>query len=346
MDANTVRAADGIIEPKSLQTLALDAVYPLLRKAWYMAEAENEDKSDNFRHCVRTLLGVENDFAFSTVVSNQFVDRFATLQWLDSAYLASFCNSKIGCITRVDLSAFMSMTEELFTLILQQPLLELTMPVCATDDIYSDVVKWKWLKHLANSPASATLKSLTISSTDEYEDQMEGFKSFEWLNGLTSLARLDLHGMFLPYAGNFLGPIVEHLPNLAVLDLSRTLMVDLQARQSNLKALSLNSIPLHLNHIFFKHVLEIRTLVSLDLSIFEHTQLMSPNVQNMAQQLSEMPCLKYLDIAGHQISTADLVHFDPPHHRMSFMGLLATPACTRGYFNCDMVRQMCIDFQF
>ena len=54
--------------------------------------------------------------------------------------------------------------------------------------------------------------------------------------------------------------------------------------------------------------------------------------------LSQLPKLKYLDVSFRLVSIEDVGRFDPPHHRMSFFGLLSTQACMkRSEINSDAV---------
>ena len=328
---------DGVIEPKTLQSLALDSVRSLLLRALLTASAEKGDGEDSPRS-VRNLLGVEEGYSFASLVSNQLIKRFAENGQLSSRILSAFCRSKIGSITRLDLSLCADLTGETFLLILDQhPLLELTVTISA---VGNDSVSWKHLEHLSRSPVAGTLKSLVVQCDDEQMDGDRAFVSFDWLRSLTGLVRLDLHGVFLPEERGSLGRVVEQLPNLSVLNLARTTLDDLQASGSNLKALSLSGVPMCSSPALFMHVLQIRTLVSLDISQYDYGRISVDHdvIAEMLQKLSELPSLKYLDVSGFVVSPSDVDCFDPPHHRMSFLGLLSTQACQRREFNCDMVR--------
>ena len=327
--------SDGVIEPKRLQSLALDSVHRLLLKALLVASAE-EGSGEDFPRLVRKLLGVEEGYSFASLISDQFIKRFAENDQLTSRILRAFCKSKIGSLTRLDLPLCPDLNGETFCLVLDQhPLLELTVAISA---VGNDLVDWQHLGHLSRSPVAGTLKSLVIQCDDEI-DQDPALVSFDWLRSLTCLVRLDIHGMFLSEEGEHLGAVVEQLPNLSVLNLARTSLDDIQASRSNLKALSLSGVPVCSTPALFMHILQLRTLVSLDISKFEYgLSFPSSMDHNHVQKLSELPLLKYLDVSGLMVCPSDIDCFDPPRHRMGFLGLLNTQACQRKEFNCDMVR--------
>ena len=324
---------DGLIQPRKLVSLALDSVQQLLYRALEIVLLEGGGEGE----LLRELLGLEQGYCFSSLLSDQLLSRFAEKGQLNCRILECFCRNNIGCITKICLSACPDLNEKTLCLLLQHPLLELTLSVSAASQ---GLVKWEHLEHLSKHPAGATLRSFTVGCTDEtYPPDND---AFVWLRNLKSLVRLDFHDMYLPVAGETFGEIVEQLPGLAVLNLARTSISDLRACNSNLKALSVNGIPVHLNHTLFGHIIEIRSLVSLDLSQLDYNSSgygLNYGMEFM-RKLSRMPSLKYLDVSGHQIYPFDLDCFDPPHHRMSFFGLLATRACRRMEFNCDMVRHL------
>ena len=334
---------DGVIKPKALQSLALDSVRSLLLRALLAASGEKGGDGDTPR-LVRNLLGVEDGYSFTSLVSNQLIKRFAEDGRLSSRVLSAFCKSRIGSITRLDLSLCADLNGETFCRILDQhPLLELTVTISDVG-IRSDLVSWKHLEHLSRSPVTGTLKSLMVQYNDERIGGEQAFVTFDWLRNLACLVRLDLHGMFSPEEGESLCRAVEQLPNLSVLNLARTSLADLQVSGSNIKALSLSGMPAYTSPALFMHILQIQTLVSLDISKYEYGGFSVDRnvVAEMLQRLSELPSLKYLDVSGFMVSPADIDCFDPPHHRMSFLGLLCTQACQRKEFNCDMVRYQTI----
>lgn len=327
----------GIIEPKTLQSVALDTFCKLLHRALEIASVEGGGKdTHDFPYCVSYLLGIHETHCLSSLISDEIIRHFDAHGQLTAHIVTGFCRSKIGNLSRVNLASCPDLDEQALCLLLQHPLLELTFSVSA---VSNSLLRWEHLEHLAKSPASSTLRSLTVQCDDEEIDQTDAFVSFEWLAGLTHLVRLDLHDMFLRGRGKEIGCIAEKLPSLAILNLARTGIADLQAGNSNLKAITLSDFPLHRNRSFFTHLLEIQSLVSLDISKYEELSMVDVYFEpDMAQKLSKLPCLRYLDLSGHLIFPSDLNCFDPPHQRMKFLGLLATRACRRVEFNCDMVR--------
>lgn len=110
---------DGVIKPKALQSLALDSVRSLLLRALLAASGEKGGDGDTPR-LVRNLLGVEDGYSFTSLVSNQLIKRFAEDGRLSSRVLSAFCKSRIGSITRLDLSLCADLNGETFCRILDQ----------------------------------------------------------------------------------------------------------------------------------------------------------------------------------------------------------------------------------
>ncbi len=336
----------GFIEPKKLKTCALDAVSLLLHRALQLASAEENSGGQPSSITLRELLGLtiphgqeEGDnqtFCLASPLATQLICRLVEKELLTPSTLYCFCKSRLGSITRIDLSKGPVLNPGAFLLLMLHPLVELSLGISAIDPT---ALNWHHLKLISKSPAGLTLKRLTLQCSDEEYYRVRSFTDFTWLRNLTGLLHLDLHDMLLSAAGESLSEVVTQLPNLVALNLARTSIRELHISHSNLKALSLTNVPVHTSEAFFKDLTQIWSLVSLDISFWRRSVFAADTGTSVLQKLSGLPCLKYLDVSGHTVFPAELDHFDPPHHRMGFLGLLATQACKRAEINSDKVNK-------
>ncbi len=340
-------AADlGLIRPRLLRGVALDAVSRLLNQALRVASTGEDCKGQLLPLVVRRLLGLVHDHrgeldegeatCLTPQLATQLICRLAEDNLLTRASLSCFCKCKLGAITRINVSGCLDLDPLTLVLLLQHPLLELSLSISATNPTS---IRWHHLELLSSSPAASTLRRLTLQCSDGTHKQ-SGFTDFSWLVKLKALVHLDLHDMRLPNAGPNLSMAIRQLPKLVVLNIAGTSIRELQCGDSLLKGLFLCGLP---THNFLDELTRTQTLVSLDISYWRQGVFAAVSAElDITKRLSTLPNLKYLDVAGHLLFAADLVDFDPPHHRMSYLGLLATEACKRAEINSDKVSGVCV----
>ena len=215
----------------------------------------------------------------------------------------------------------------------QYPLLELSL-----DASNFKTADWESLQStVQHSPAYSSLQSLTLRYGN-----IDCFWSCRWLGKFQRLVHLDVQGAFNSPQTRFYH-LKDDCPNLTILDISYTGIHHFSISEvPNLNVLNMAGVCFSLHPSLARDILTLRHLVSLDIS---HSNLLRTSMCSSNEQrdpetikiLSTLVNLKCLDVSGCHVTSNDMELFDPPHHRMRFMGLLGTHACTKAQINSDVV---------
>lgn len=321
----------GVVNPESLHTLSLSSFSSLLLEA--LEVSQSEDVQTPPTQHLRYLLGLDTA---STVIlpsnlTNELLTLLASDDRLSCGILNQICKSNVGCITRLNLhDAFCPIDVNTMSEVLLHPLLELSIDVGELRD-----TDWEnGLAKIEHSPAYSTLQNLTLRYGD-----VGCVWSLKWLKRFKHLVRLDLQAAYdNAFSQSWIYAIKDDVLNLNVLDISYSSFRYLSIKDiPNLKALSMAGGVLSSRPNLISDLSTLKTLVSLDISCFTPPHSNASNDSKTIKMLATLPHLRYLDVSGRCVTSKEIMLFDPPHHRMSFMGLLGTQACTRQEINSDVV---------
>ena len=291
------------------------------------------------RH-LRSYIGLEGVLGAEGKLSAHFCDQI--LAYLSSKLgltdrLISFvCHSSFGCTTRFPSSIKPCLLKlSTIQILVQQPLVDLSIDLAINSSMYQPPILWQDLSIvLGNSSACFTLRSLSLSHV-----RLAGpDTTFQCLTRLQRLMRLQLSYLVLPREHTIIE--LSKLPHLTVFSVTHSYLNSVPCKNVNtLKQLTLSSASLYTNTYMLAEILSLRNLVSLDIARMSFGDDPRPSLQrtDWVMKLSQMPQLTYLDMSRHLVSIDDMAHFDPPHHRMNFLGLLSTQACMRRDINSDAV---------
>ena len=309
----------------------------------HFQDEDGESIYRTLRH-LRSYIGIERVLGAEGTLSAHFCDQI--LAYLSSKIgltdqlVGLVCHRSFGCTTKFPSSIKPCSPLMLSTvqILVQQPLVDLSIDL-AIAPLYPNVneppISWRDLSIvLGNSSACFTLRSLSLSHVRLTDPGM----TFQCLTRLQRLMRLQFSRLILPR--EYTISELTKLPHLTVFSVTHSNLHAVPCKNvSTLKQLTLSNAPLHTNLYMVADILLLRNLVSLDIARTSLGDNQHSTLQHSdwIMKLSQMPQLKYLDVSGHLVSIDDMVHFDPPRHRMNFLGLLSTQACMRRDINSDVV---------
>lgn len=302
-------------------------------------QAEGEERT--LRH-LRTYIGVDGVMGAEETLPGHFCDQIlanlSSKNWLTNQLVSFICHRSFGRTTKLP-SCVRPCPLRLSTLqlLVQQPLVELSLDLNSANRTYAKI-SWRDLSTVfGNSSLCFTLRSLSLSHVQVYVDELD-IETVEWLSRLQCLMRLHFSDLFLPYQCTMAD--LSKLPHLTVFSITNSHLVSMPCKNMNtLRQLTLSNAALNTN---LANVLSLRNLVSLDIAKTSskgdrvHLRTSVP-CTDWAFKLSQLPLLKYLDVSRRIVSVDDIGHFDVPHHRMNFFGLLSTQACMKRDINSDVV---------
>ena len=367
--ANLPSYCDGLVAPKRLQdssleyfaSLIYDAVhtnpvpgsttvaqstsrdqlslYRSVERTWiwdHFHKSDEEEITGALRH-LRASLGMEQVLGSHAVLPAHFCDRILA----HASYKGRLTDSLVRCVghmtfgsvTKLPTCKTLMLTQNTLEALVQQPLVELAIDFRTThlSPVYPHNTSQDLSHIFTNSSAVNTLRSVSIHhSTFDM--------NIEWLGFFQNLIRLQFDGC------NFRTDClkaVEKLPSLSILSITNSNFVTLPRGSTSLQRLTLTNAPISTSETVLVDILSLRKLVYLDVAKItgDDSNSSSSLLKNAdwMKRLSQMPNLKYLDVSRRLVSVGDTVHFDPPHHRMVFLGLLSTQACMRKDINSDVV---------
>ena len=302
-----------------------------------------EDEERTLRH-LRSYIGIDGVLGAEETLSGHFCDQIlaylSSKMWLTDQLVSFVCHRSFGCTTKFP-SSIKPCPLKLRTLqtLAQQPLVDLSLDLKANHPhVREPQISWRDLSTvLGNSSVCFTLRSLSLSHVRIVGSDV----NFEWLIRLQCLTRLQFSNLILPYQCTITD--LSKLPHLTVFSVTNSNLGVLPCKNVNtLRQLMLSNAPLYTNTHMLADMLSLRNLVSLDVartsSVADRDYLRSSLQRtDWVMKLSQLPLLKYLDVSRHLVSVDDMAHFDSPHHRMNFLGLLSTQACMRRDINSDVV---------
>lgn len=343
-------SCDGLLHTKSLQDACLEYVASQIletvsRDPLHQVQAEEHEQltmytnNTHLSHLlanIRAVIDLEKVLGRDGRLPAHFCDRIL-------AHLASRCkltdlvvrcvsDESIGCVTKVPMPPFF--TPDTLRTCVGWPLVELS--VCIHDlNGFDDLVE-----SLMSSKASSTLRSLTISTRGLITLRIEQ------LDFLKSLLRLQLEGC---NPGNVaLVELVEKLPSLTTLIVTRSIVLKFPCKgTTTLRQLTLPHAFVDRIGVLLRDIVTFKNLVYLDVTREDWDCEITPPLEDKTWllELSQMPNLKYLDVSRWPVTVNDVANFDPPHHRMNFLGLLSTQACLHRDINSDAVSEACLCVQ-
>ena len=247
-----------------------------------------------------------------------------------------------GSITKLPRSDSLELTPDTLGVLAQQPLVELSLRFYPQTGFPRGHTPMPVLvpyltTTLVGSTASVTLRSLSIANVSFKRQNHD----FGWLRCLKNLMRLQFENCNFSYISEAnLAIEIEKLPLIATLIFTDTTIVTLPYKSTTLRQLTLPAY-ISTSEKLLASVLSLTNLVYLDVArtATEDHGSLSALQQNKdwVMKLSHLPLLRYMDLSFHAVNVEDMKHFDPPHHRMSFVGLLSTQACLRRDINSDVV---------
>ena len=303
-----------------------------------------EDEQRTLRH-LRSYIGIDGVLGTEETLSGHFCDQIlaylSSKMWLTDQLVSFVCHRSFGCTTKFP-SSIKPCPLKLSTLqtLAQQPLVDLSLDLRANHPhIREPLISWRDLSAiLGNSMVCFTLRSLSLSL--EPHVSISGSDS-EWLSRLQCLTRLQFSNLTLPYQCTITN--LSKLPHLTVFSVTNSNLSVVPCKNViTIRQLTLSNAPLYTNTHMLADMLSLRNLVCLDVartSSVADRDYMRSSLQrtDWVMKLSQLPLLKYLDVSRHLVSVDDMAHFDSPHHRMNFLGLLSTQACMRRDINSDVV---------
>lgn len=366
------RICDGLLNPKNLQESSIDFIASLLLEVieflttslrWQASQQhrEREGKSRDQSHESRTIrqidyllrnlkayIGIEPILGSEATLPAHFCDQIlanlASKKKLTDTVVRCLSHKSMGCVTKLPYCDIAFITRDTFKILVQQPLVDLSLHLqfhaAGHNEASSDLMTLEDLVAIIDSPASTSLRSLFLSGFLLSRNNM---KFMVWLRCLKSLTRLQLESVHVALPVDFGASIakeIDQLPSLTVFIFRGSTLQALPCKTTTLRQLSLPDVPVRTNAKMLTSIMSLRNLISLDLS--RHKVTSSPTVPNSEwiMNLSELPHLRYLDLSCNPVSIDEMAYFDPPHHRMSFLGLLSTQACMRKDINCNLVSKI------
>jgi hypothetical protein len=307
-------------------------------------QAEGEERT--LRH-LRSYIGIDGVLGAEETLPGHFCDQIlahlSSKMRLTDQLVSFVCHRSFGCTTK-----FPSSTKpcplrlSTLQLLAQHPLVELSLDLNTNPPGYVSQeppirTSWRDLSIVfGNSSLCFTLRSLSLAHVRIIESPGE---SFEWLSRLQCLMRLHFSSLVLPYQSTVTG--LSKLPHLTTFSVTNSNLSVVPCKNMHtLRQLTLSNAVLYTYSHMLVDILSLRNLVSLDIA---ETFKEDRNPRNSllrtdwVLKLSQLPLLKYLDVSRRIVSVDDIGHFDTPHHRMNFLGLLSTQACMKRDINSNVV---------
>lgn len=359
---------DGLVHPKLLQDSCLEYLVSLTLElvhsyGYSCATSSREQASDrqeeelergrtHFQPDVqrllrnlKTSLGMNYILGPEGTLPAHFCDKLlaflASRKILTDTLVKCVCHQTFGCVTKLPRSEALELTPDTLTVLVQQPLVELFLrfyqqPVFPRG--LTPVPVHDLATILVNSPAAFTLRSLSIANVSFKGQSVD----FSWLGCLKSLTRLQLENCNFSFDSEaYLATEIEKLPLITTLKFADSTLTALPCGSATLRQLTLPTARIGTSEKLLDNVLSLSNLVYLDVARMaaEDRSSLSTLQQNKdwVMKLSKLPQLRYIDLSFHTVKVEDMKHFDPPHHRMNFMGLLSTQACMRRDINSNVV---------
>lgn len=327
---------DPLITPQSLKRLSLSVFCAELHMALTIAGRKACTKANADCH-LRELLGGPNEGAIlSSFLSDEVILFSSTKYTFTGADLSSFCSSKIGTVTKVNLLKCMDVAEQAFELLVRYPLLELTMCVQASVD---SPCCQKRLYELGGSPAAGTLLALTVAPRGRKVIRLGA--DFTWLAKLKQIRRLDMSGVCLVARERDFAHALDQLSNISFLNVSGTGLWSIPITVDHLTVLVSRNTTIFSSLTSCGNLVGFNALVTLDISRDCMDDSLSvqdtASVTDVYKSLSEKPHLLYLDLSGLVVSASVIGYFDQPHHKMHFLGLVKTEAASMKEINSQVV---------
>ena len=340
------------VSSNALLTTSRDPIAPH-RVYYYSSEyeenniyvADEEEICRELRH-LKSYLGMEQILGPDGVLPVHFCDQilayFASMWTMDlsDALVKCVCHETFGCVTKLPHCDKLTLRQDTFMRLIRHPLVELSLSfewyqaVLSRSTYFADVTS-----QLIRSPSVTTLRSLSFSHLRLDAHNV----SFKWLSSLRSLRRLKFHSCAVssPLSKFDMVNGIDEAPSLTVLTIIDSDITCVPRRRAdNLRQFTISGTHIATNSTLLTNVLSLSNLIYLDVAkTVETHRIPSSEHKNKdwMKKLSQLPHLKYLDVSCHVLSVDDMAPFDPPHHRMSFMGLLSTQACMRKDINSDVV---------
>ena len=358
---------DGLVQPKLLLDSCLEYFASLMLEvvpsySYSCAISSREQISDeeedlergrtHFQPDVQRLLrnlkaslGIDYILGPGGTLPAHFCDKLlaflASREKLTDTLVRCVSHQTFGCVTKLPRSEALELTPDTLCVLAQQPLVELFLR------FYQRAVFPRGPMHvpvhdlatiLVDSPASITLRSLSVANLSFRGRSID----FGWLGCLKSLMRLQFENCHFSFDSEAsLAAEIEKLPLIATLKFTDSTLTALPCTNATLRQLTLPTARISTSEKLLTGVLSLMNLVYLDVAkttAEDHNSLSALQLnKDWVTKLSKLPQLRYLDLSFHTVKVEDMKHFDPPHHRMNFMGLLTTQACLRRDINSDVV---------
>ena len=293
------------------------------------------------RH-LRAYIGVDGVLGAEGTLPGHFCDQIlahlSSKNWLTDQLVGFMCHRSFGCTTKLP-SCIKPCPLRLSTLqmLAQQPLVELSLDLSQSNRPHARISWQDFSIVFGNSSLCFTLRSLSLSHVQIHVVELD-IENFEWLSRLQCLMRLHFSNLVLPYQCTIAD--LSKLPHLTIFSVTNSNLFSMPCKNMNtVRQLTLSNAVLNTN---MANVLSLRNLVSLDIAKTSleddrvHLRTLLP-CADWVLKLSQLPLLKYLDVSRHTVSVDDIRHFDVPHHRMNFLGLLSTQACMKRDINSNVV---------
>jgi len=316
--------------PSTLYRLSLKAVVEYVKERFNKTRYTGDGALTE--ECIR----------FPTSIINDLVARFVDFYTSSTSYQATLfarnllykvISSRFCEYTKLHIKYSREGTDcSLLTSLSHKPLKELCIDCGCVKSLCRKITLAEFGVPLRTALVSLTLKNCIINFTDILSElrNLVSLNSFSipcstfelqapigkenGYNRMSKIKAMDFSGVITP-------------------DVSDDVCIKLFYSQTNLTVLRLFGVPVTSSSFILLNnlmVLDIsKSVPKFNESLHEDDDLMVV--------LSKLPCLKSLDVSCRQVTARDLQLFDPPHHRMLFLGLVNSPLCGHPDVNTDLV---------